>query len=59
MNSCLVMLKNSEGYSGGRYNAILFCIALVKQGYKVTVLTNKIPTFLSDFKSYHELNQRL
>ncbi len=57
MNSCLVMLKNSEGYSGGRYCAILFCIALVKQGYKVTVLTNKIPTFLSDFKSYHELKK--
>lgn len=57
MKKCLILMRNSPGYSGGRYNALIFSLALVRAGYIVEIQTNIIPDFVSDFKEYKELKK--
>ena len=57
MSSYLIIMRNGSSYSGGRYNALIFALSLVSKGHKVTILTNRKPIFLSDFKDYKELRK--
>ena len=50
-------MRNGSSYSGGRYCALFFALSLVSKGHKVTILTNRKPIFLSDFKDYKELRK--
>lgn len=50
-------MRNGSSYSGGRYCALIFALSLVSKGHKVTILTNRKPIFLSDFKDYKELRK--
>ena len=42
----------ARSYSGGRYHAFCFAVALAELGYKVTFLTTNRPSWASDFDLY-------
>ena len=50
----IVGRNKKNGYSGGRYHALLSALALAKK-YKITYLTDHIPSFISDFIDYPQL----
>lgn len=49
MNISFSFWQNPTGYSGGRYHAWLLALSLARVGHKVTVWTNQLPAFASDF----------
>ncbi|MBT4922844.1 MAG: glycosyltransferase [Rickettsiales bacterium] len=53
--SIAIFAHNSkDAYSGGRYHAFIIALALVRAGFRVTLVTNNVPVFYDDFSNYKE-----
>lgn len=53
-----LFMNNIGHYSGGRYYLVYIAYLLANMGHKVTVITDKMPLFLKDFR-YIEIGDRL
>jgi len=54
LSVCFITDNNATWYSGGRYLAWIFALALKEAGFDVTIVTNRLPPFYDDFKLYEQ-----